>query len=169
VLGVLSLIFWSLILVVTVKYVVLILRADNRGEGGVLALGTLAARSISQSPGVQLLVLVLSLVGLALFYGDGLITPAISVLSALEGLQVATPAFEPYILPLAFVVLLALFMIQSRGTGSVGKVFGPVVLLWFAALLSSAWLRSCRCRAYSARSIRSTARPCSGTSAGRPS
>src|SRR5215212_2372856 len=101
VLGVLSLVFWSLVLVVTVKYVALILRADNRGEGGVLALGTLAARTVGDEP--RLLLLVLTLAGLSLFYGDGLITPAISVMSAIEGLEVATPALEPYVLPLSAV------------------------------------------------------------------
>jgi KUP system potassium uptake protein len=134
VLGALSLIFWSLILVVTVKYVALILRADNRGEGGVLALGTLAARSVGGARRLQLLILVLTLAGLSLFYGDGLITPAISVMSAVEGLEVATPALAAYVLPLSAVVLVALFAIQSHGTGRVGALFGPVVLLWFATL-----------------------------------
>jgi KUP system potassium uptake protein len=134
VLGALSLIFWSLILVVTVKYVALILRADNRGEGGVLALGTLAARSVGGDRRLQLLILVLTLTGLSLFYGDGLITPAISVMSAVEGLEVATPALAAYVLPLSAVVLVALFAIQSHGTSRVGALFGPVVLLWFATL-----------------------------------
>jgi KUP system potassium uptake protein len=134
VLGVLSLVFWSLTLIVSVKYVVLILRADNRGEGGVLALGTLAARAVGHSPRLRPLVLGLSLGGLALFYGDGLITPAISVLSAIEGLGTATPALEPYVVPLAALVLLALFLVQSRGTARVGALFGPVMLAWFATL-----------------------------------
>ena len=134
VLGALSLIFWSLILVVTVKYVTLILRADNRGEGGVLALGTLAARSVGGDRRLQLLILVLTLAGLSLFYGDGLITPAISVMSAVEGLETATPALASYVLPLSAVVLLGLFAIQSRGTGRVGALFGPVMLLWFGVL-----------------------------------
>jgi KUP system potassium uptake protein len=134
VLGALSLIFWSLILVVTVKYVTLILRADNRGEGGVLALGTLAARSVGTDRRLQLLILVLTLAGLSLFYGDGLITPAISVMSAVEGLETATPALASYVLPISAVVLLALFTIQSRGTGRVGALFGPVMLLWFGVL-----------------------------------
>jgi KUP system potassium uptake protein len=132
--GVLSLVFWSLISVVTIKYVVLILRADNRGEGGVLALGTLAARAVPDRPQLRGLVLVLALVGLALFYGDGLITPAISVLSAVEGLETAAPALQPYVMPLAALVLLALFLLQSRGTASVGALFGPVMLVWFATL-----------------------------------
>ena len=135
VLGVLSLVVWSLILIVTLKYVLLVLRADNRGEGGVLALGTLAARAVGdRGRRLQVLVLVLSLAGLALFYGDGLITPAISVLAAVEGLETAAPALEPYVLPLAVLVLLGLFVIQSRGTASVGAFFGPVMLAWFATL-----------------------------------
>ena len=135
VLGVLSLVFWSLILIVSIKYVVLILRADNRGEGGVLALGTLAAQAIGdRSRHLQELVLVLSLGGLALFYGDGLITPAISVLAAVEGLETAAPGLEPYVVPLAVLVLFGLFLFQSRGTASVGRLFGPVMLTWFATV-----------------------------------
>ena len=134
VLGVLSLVFWSLVLVVTLKYVVLILRADNRGEGGVLALGTLAARALPDRPALRALVLVLTIAGLALFYGDGLITPAISVLSAVEGLGTVSPALRAYVVPIAALVLLALFLVQSRGTASVGRVFGPVMLAWFATL-----------------------------------
>src|SRR5215213_7637795 len=127
VLGVLSLVFWSLILIVTLKYVVLILRADNRGEGGVLALGTLAARAVGdRGRRLQGLVLVLSLAGL--------ITPAISVLAAVEGLETAAPGLEPYVVPLAVLVLLALFLLQSRGTARVGRLFGPVMLAWFVTL-----------------------------------
>jgi KUP system potassium uptake protein len=134
VLGVLSLVFWSLVLIVTLKYVVLILRADNRGEGGVLALGTLASRAVPRTKALRGLVLALTIGGLALFYGDGLITPAISVLAAVEGLETAAPALEPYVLPLAALVLVGLFLIQSRGTASVGAFFGPVMLAWFATL-----------------------------------
>jgi KUP system potassium uptake protein len=134
VLGVLSLVFWSLILVVTVKYVVLILRADNRGEGGVLALGALAARAVPRTPALCWFIPALTIAGLALFYGDGLITPAISVLSAVEGLKTAAPALEPYVVPIAALVLLGLFLIQSRGTARVGALFGPVMLAWFATL-----------------------------------
>jgi KUP system potassium uptake protein len=133
-LGVLSLVFWSLILVVTVKYVVLILRADNRGEGGVLALGTLASRAVPGTPMLCWLISALTIAGLALFYGDGLITPAISVLSAVEGLETAAPALEPYVVPIAALVLLGLFLIQSGGTARVGALFGPVMLAWFATL-----------------------------------
>jgi KUP system potassium uptake protein len=135
VLGVLSLVFWSLVLIVSVKYVVLILRADNRGEGGVLALGTLASRAVPPERGrLRALVPALMVAGLALFYGDGLITPAISVLSAVEGLETAAPALEPYVVPIAALILVALFLIQSRGTASVGSLFGPVMLAWFATL-----------------------------------
>ncbi|HEX6011720.1 MAG TPA: KUP/HAK/KT family potassium transporter, partial [Geminicoccaceae bacterium] len=134
VLGVLSLVSWSLFLIVTLKYVVLILRADNRGEGGVLALGTLASRAVPRTKALHALVLALTIGGLALFYGDGLITPAISVLAAVEGLETAAPALEPYVLPLAALVLVGLFLIQSRGTASVGAFFGPVMLAWFATL-----------------------------------
>jgi KUP system potassium uptake protein len=132
VLGVLSLIFWSLFTVVTLKYVIVILRADNRGEGGILALASLAQRALAS--GRRNTVLVLAMIGAALFYGDGLITPAISVLSAIEGLKVATPLFEPYVVPFALVILTALFVMQSRGTGNIGLLFGPVVCLWFFVL-----------------------------------
>src|SRR5215213_39304 len=134
VLGVLSLVFWSLLLVVTVKYVALILRADNRGEGGVLALGTLATRAVPRTPALCRLIPALTIAGLALFYGDGLITPAISVLSAVEGLETAAPALGSYVVPIAAVILVGLFLIQSRGTASVGSLFGPVMLAWFATL-----------------------------------
>lgn len=134
VLGVLSLVFWSLIVIVTLKYVALILRADNRGEGGVLALSALALRGTGESRRLRRIVFGLSVAGLALFYGDGLITPAISVLSAVEGLETAQPALEPFVLPIAITVLVLLFLIQSRGTASVGRLFGPVMLLWFATL-----------------------------------
>ncbi|HRW59018.1 MAG TPA: potassium transporter Kup [Defluviicoccus sp.] len=134
VLGVLSLVFWSLIVVVTGKYVLLIMRADNKGEGGVLALAALAARGLGYTGPMRATVTVLSMCGLGLFFGDGLITPAISVLSAVEGLNTATEVFQPYVVPLASAILLALFVIQTRGTGSVGKLFGPVMLLWFTVL-----------------------------------
>ena len=132
VLGVLSLIFWSLLTIVTLKYVIVIMRADNRGEGGILALASLVQRAMAS--GRRRTVLVLAMLGAALFYGDGVITPAISVLSAIEGLKVATPLFEPYVVPFALVILVALFVIQSRGTGKIGLLFGPVVCLWFLVL-----------------------------------
>jgi KUP system potassium uptake protein len=134
VLGVLSLVFWSLIVIVTLKYVVLILRADNRGEGGVLAMSALALRGVGDVQPLRRLVFALAIAGLALFYGDGLITPAISVLSAVEGLETAAPALQPYVLPIATTVLFGLFLIQSFGTASVGRLFGPVMVVWFTTL-----------------------------------
>jgi KUP system potassium uptake protein len=128
VLGVLSLILWSLILIISVKYLILILRADNRGEGGILALATLVTDVVGRHGKFLLL---LGLFGAALLYADGMITPAISVLSAVEGLHVATPLFDPYVVPVAIGILVALFVFQSRGTTGVGRVFGPVTILWF--------------------------------------
>src|SRR4051794_18728960 len=126
--GALSLIFWSLILVVTVKYVVVIMRADNRGEGGLLSLTALVLRTTHRGQRRYLWIMAAGLVGASLFYGDGVITPAISVLSAVEGLKVATPLFEPYILPIALVLLIGLVLVQSRGTARVGRMFGPVLV-----------------------------------------
>ncbi|OWW20673.1 potassium transporter Kup [Noviherbaspirillum denitrificans] len=132
--GVTSLIVWALILIVSLKYVTLVLRADNRSEGGVMALVALALSSVgTKSRWYHPLVLV-GLLGTAMFFGDGVITPAISVLSAIEGLEVATPAFTPYVVPLTVVVLVALYTLQSKGTGGIGKWFGPIVLVWFGAL-----------------------------------
>jgi KUP system potassium uptake protein len=133
VLGVLSMIFWALIIVVTVKYVLLIMRADNQGEGGILALLALALKNAKTERSSNFLVL-LALGGAALFYGDSMITPAISVLSAVEGIGVATPALNRFVLPLTVVVLLALFLLQKGGTGRVGRIFGPVMVLWFAVI-----------------------------------
>ena len=135
VLGILSLIFWSLLIVVTVKYLLFVLRADNDGEGGVLALMALSQRSLSAHPsrGLGMLV-ILGLVGVAFLYSDGMITPAISVLSAVEGLSIGTNAFDPYIRPITIVILTALFLIQRRGSGSIGAVFGPIMLLWFVTM-----------------------------------
>ena len=134
VLGILSLIIWSLILVVTLKYVVILLRADNRGEGGTLALMALAHRAVKRGGG---LVIMLGIVSAALFYGDAILTPALSVLSAVEGLKVVTPALEAYVVPIAFVILVALFAVQSRGTASVAAFFGPITLVWFVALAAA--------------------------------
>lgn len=128
IIGVLSLIFWALIVVVTLKYVVLLLRADNEGEGGTLSLTALAFRAIGYGSPVAL---VLGMVGASMFYGSTLITPALSVLSAVEGLEVITPAFNPYVLPLAVVILVCLFAVQSRGTERVSRFFGPVTIGWF--------------------------------------
>lgn len=133
VLGVLSLIFWSLILVISVKYLLFVLRADNRGEGGILALMALA-RAEGPSGLNRWLIVPLGLFGAALLYGDGMITPAITVLGALEGLHVATPMFNQFVVPAAIVILIALFLMQRRGTAGIGTVFGPVMLLWFSVI-----------------------------------
>jgi len=133
VLGILSLIFWSLMLTVTVKYVLIVMRADNRGEGGIMALMALAQRTATTQRGRFLLALV-GIVGASLFLGDGVITPAISVLSAVEGLKVVNPVFEEAVIPITLAVLLALFLVQHRGTGSMGAVFGPICAVWFAAI-----------------------------------
>lgn len=135
VLGILSLIFWSLLLIVTVKYLTIILRATNRGEGGILALMALAFPR--QSPGAgrrRALLIALGVFGAALLYGDGMITPAISVLSAIEGLNVATPALKDFVIPLTILTLVVLFAGQSHGTGKVGAIFGPIMVAWFVAL-----------------------------------
>jgi KUP system potassium uptake protein len=135
VLGILSLITWALIIIVTLKYVVVVMRADNRGEGGVLALMALVSRQEAISERRRRLYLMIGLAGAALFYGDCLLTPAISVLSAVEGLKVATPALQPLVVPIALGVLVALFTVQKFGTGGVGRWFGPITLLWFIVLL----------------------------------
>jgi len=132
--GVLSLVFWSLLVVISVKYLAFVMRADNRGEGGILALMSLIRPYGSGSRGVRWLLAMLGLFGAALLYGDGIITPAISVLSAVEGLGVATPVFEHVIEPITIVILIGLFLIQKRGTGRVGAIFGPVMVLWFACI-----------------------------------
>src|SRR5438552_4603945 len=131
VLGVLSLILWALIVVVTLKYVLILLRADNNGEGGTLTLMALAQRALGRS--TPILVLLGTISG-ALFYGDAVITPALSVLSAVEGLKVITPTFDAYVVPLTVVILVALFAVQSRGTAQVAAFFGPVTLVWFIAI-----------------------------------
>ena len=134
--GVLSLVFWTLTVIVSVKYVVLILRADNNGEGGLIAMLALASQAVKGKPALRrrLLLLLLGIFGTAIFFGDGVITPAISVLSAVEGLEVAAPALRSYVIPITLVVLTGLFMVQRHGTASVGKMFGPVMVLWFAVL-----------------------------------
>jgi KUP system potassium uptake protein len=129
--GILSLIIWALILVVTLKYVVILLRADNNGEGGTLALMALAQRSLTKGAGA---VVLCGIISAALFYGDAMITPALSVLSAIEGLKVATPAFDPYVVPLTALILVVLFTFQSRGTARVATFFGPVMVVWFIAI-----------------------------------
>ena len=138
--GAVSVIFWALMLVVTLKYVTLVMRADNRGEGGILALLALASRSVADQPKLRARLLLLGALGACLFYGDSVLTPAISVLSAVEGLDVAAPAMKPYVLPLAVGVLIALFAAQSRGTATVGRLFAPVIVLWFLTLAAvGAW------------------------------
>ncbi len=131
VLGVLSLILWALILIVTVKYVLILIRADNRGEGGTLALMALAQRALGKP---HFVVLLLGAIATALFYGDALLTPALSVLSAVEGLEVTAPGLGPYVVPLTVVILIALFLVQSRGTARVASFFGPVTIVWFLSL-----------------------------------
>ena len=127
--GAVSTIFWGLMLVVTLKYVVLILRADNRGEGGIMALTALAVKTAGRTPRAKAILLLTGVFGAALFYGDSVITPAISVLSAVEGLEVVTPAFKPYVLPICMAVIVGLFAMQRFGTGVVGKLFGPVIVV----------------------------------------
>ncbi|MCI0603383.1 potassium transporter Kup [bacterium] len=135
VLGVLSLVFWSLVIVVTLKYHVYVIRADNRGEGGILALMALVHRILKKQTGKKYFLLTtLGLFGAALLYGDGMLTPAISVLSAIEGLEVATPFFSPYVVPITIIILIGLFLFQRRGTAGVGVIFGPIIIVWFLTL-----------------------------------
>ena len=134
VLGVLSLVFWSLVLVVSVKYAGFIMRADNKGEGGIMALTALAQRSVRSSLRARWWIVVLGLFGAALFFGDGVITPAISVLGAVEGLEILAPRLEHWVVPLSALIIVALFAFQNRGTGRVGMVFAPVMVLWFVTL-----------------------------------
>jgi KUP system potassium uptake protein len=126
--------FWALMIVVSLKYVVLIMRADNRGEGGVMALIALAQSAVRNHPEWRLPLLLIGCFGASLFYGDAVLTPAISVLSAVEGLEVGTSALKPYVVPIAVLVLLALFALQARGTAAVGRMFGPVTMAWFLAI-----------------------------------
>src|SRR3981189_1505076 len=135
VLGVLSLILWALIIVVTLKYVLILLRADNHGEGGTLALMALAQRAIGNGAGA---IVLLGIISGALFYGDAVITPALSVLSAVEGIKLVTAAFEPYVVPLTVLILLVLFAAQSRGTAHVAAFFGPVMCIWFGVIAIAA-------------------------------
>ncbi len=134
VLGILSMILWALILVVSLKYVVFIMRANNKGEGGIMALIALIQRAFKDDSRRRLALVTFGLFGAALFYGDSMITPAISVLSAVEGLEIAAPALETFVIPISLIILAGLFFIQHRGTGSVGTWFGPVMLVWFAVL-----------------------------------
>src|SRR6202021_198451 len=135
VIGVVSLILWALIVVVTLKYVLILLRADNHGEGGTLALMALAQRAVSHGAGA---IVLLGIISGALFYGDAVITPALSVLSAIEGIKLVTSAFDPYVVPLTVIILVALFAVQSRGTARVAAFFGPVMVVWFAVIAIAA-------------------------------
>ena len=137
ILGGLSTIFWSLMAVVSLKYVVLIMRADNRGEGGIMALIALASSAVKGQPRWRLPLMLIGLFGASLFYGDAVLTPAISVLSAVEGLEVGTSAFKPYVVPISVFVIVVLFSLQASGTAVVGKLFGPVTLAWFLAIGAS--------------------------------
>ncbi len=139
VLGILSLIFWSLIIVISLKYAVYVMRADNEGEGGVLALLALLMSKSGTIKKFSPVVFSLGVFGAALFYGDAMLTPAISVLSAVEGLRVASPVFHDYVIPITLVILTLLFFFQSRGTGRVGSLFGPVMLVWFTVLAMKFW------------------------------
>ena len=132
--GVLSMFFWTLTVIVSIKYVVLVLRADNHGEGGLIAMLALAASAVRDRPKLRSILLAVGIFGTSLFYGDGVITPAISVLSAVEGLEVVSPAFTKYVIPLTLIVLFALFFVQKRGTGGIGRFFGPITLVWFAVI-----------------------------------
>ncbi|WP_293225841.1 potassium transporter Kup [Ottowia sp.] len=132
--GVLSLIFWTLTVIVSIKYVVLVLRADNNGEGGLVAMLTLASRAVADKPVLRRGMLMVGIFGTCLFYGDGVITPAITTLGAMEGLEVVSPAFTEYVIPLTLAVLFALFFVQKKGTAGIGRFFGPVMLLWFAVI-----------------------------------
>ena len=132
--GVLSLIFWTLTLIVSLKYVVLVLRADNNGEGGLVAMLTLASRAVADRPKLRHGMLLVGIFGTCLFYGDGVITPAITVLGAMEGLEVVSPQFKAYVIPLTLLVLFVLFFVQKTGTAGIGKFFGPVMMLWFLAI-----------------------------------
>jgi KUP system potassium uptake protein len=134
ILGVLSLMFWTLTLIVSVKYVGLILRADNNGEGGLIAMLALASRAVKDRPRTRRALLIIGIFGTAIFFGDGVITPAISVLSAVEGLKVAAPGMDRLVIPVTLVVLTALFLVQKHGTGGIGRYFGPITCLWFIIL-----------------------------------
>ena len=132
--GILSIFFWTLTIIVSIKYVVLVLRADNHGEGGLVAMLALASMSVKDKPKLRQRMLIVGIFGTCLFYGDGVITPAISVLSAVEGLEVVSPAFKKYVIPLTIVILFGLFAVQKRGTSGIGKFFGPITVVWFAAI-----------------------------------
>ena len=132
--GILSIFFWTLTVIVSLKYVTLVLRADNNGEGGLIAMLALASQSVKDKPALRKVLLLVGIFGTCLFYGDGVITPAISVLSAVEGLEVVSPAFTKFVIPLTLLVLFGLFWVQKRGTAGIGKFFGPITVVWFACI-----------------------------------
>jgi len=132
--GILSIFFWTLTIIVSLKYVALVLRADNHGEGGLVAMLALASMAVKDRPVLRHRMLIVGIFGTCLFYGDGVITPAISVLSAVEGLEVISPAFKKYVIPLTIVILFGLFAVQKRGTSGIGKFFGPITVVWFAVI-----------------------------------
>jgi KUP system potassium uptake protein len=132
--GILSIFFWTLTVIVSIKYVALVLRADNHGEGGLVAMLALASMAVKDRPVLRQRMLIVGIFGTCLFYGDGVITPAISVLSAVEGLEVVSPAFKKYVIPLTIIILFGLFAVQKRGTSGIGKFFGPITVVWFAAI-----------------------------------
>ena len=132
--GSLSLFFWALVIIVSIKYVMFIMRADNRGEGGIMAMIALALHDAQGKPRQMRLIMIVGILGAAMFYGDGMVTPAMSVLSAVEGLEVVTPAFRPFVIPITMLVLFGLFFVQRHGTAMVGAAFGPVMVLWFSTL-----------------------------------
>jgi len=132
--GILSIMFWTLTIIVSLKYVTLILRADNNGEGGLIAMLALASTAVKDKPALRRVLLTIGIFGTAIFFGDGVITPAVSVLSAVEGMNVAAPGLERFVVPITLVVLTILFMVQKHGTGGIGKFFGPITALWFAVL-----------------------------------
>src|SRR5512140_2860254 len=132
--GLLSIVFWALVIIVTLKYVTLIMRADNRGEGGILALTALVSRGVEHQSRLRWWLVGLGIFGAAMFYGDGMITPAITVLGAVEGLEVMAPGLGHFIVPLALAIVIGLFSIQKRGTASVGRMFGPIMVVWFVVI-----------------------------------
>ncbi len=132
--GILSIFFWTLTVIVSIKYVVLVLRADNHGEGGLVAMLALASQAVKDQPKLRSVLLMVGIFGTCLFYGDGVITPAISVLGAMEGLEVISPTFKQYVVPLTLVILFCLFLVQKRGTAGIGKFFGPITVVWFAVI-----------------------------------
>ncbi|HBY5620081.1 TPA: potassium transporter Kup, partial [Klebsiella pneumoniae] len=131
VLGILSIIFWCLMLIISIKYVAIVMRADNNGEGGIMALLALNLRKAKIADNKKIYMIAIGFIGASLFFGDGIITPAISVLSAVEGLSIATDVFDPFIMPIAIAIIVTLFLVQKHGTAFVGKFFGPITLVWF--------------------------------------